>query len=154
MQYCRPLESHPSFESKYPEFVWCVLLLGLMLHVFSYYSNTYLLGHPMVFAIMYVWSRKDPDQNLNLWGFQFKSKVHSGYQLPFVMMALHMLMGAHLLDDLIGVLAGHIYYFFADVVPEEYGYNLVRAPGFMKSLFSFKPATEYQAFSGRGFRAN
>lgn len=74
MQYCRPLEAHPSFEEKYPEFVWCVMLLAGMLMGFAYYADVYFLGQSMVFAIMYVWSRKDPDQTISLWGFQFKSK--------------------------------------------------------------------------------
>lgn len=58
------------------------------------------------------------------------------------------------MEDLVGVLAGHIYYFLADVVPAEYGYNLVRAPGFLSSLLRAKQSREYQAFSGRGHRAN
>ena len=74
VQYCRPLEAHPSYDGKYPDFIWCIILLSVMLHLFSSFSGTYFLGHSMVFAIMYVWSRKDPDQNLTLWGFQFKSE--------------------------------------------------------------------------------
>lgn len=74
VQYCRPLEAHPSFEEKYPEFIWCVVLLSSMLICFSHYADLYFLGQSMVFAIMYVWSRKDPDQILSMWSFQFKSE--------------------------------------------------------------------------------
>jgi len=40
-------------------------------------------------------------------------------------------MGGNIWMDLIGLAAGHIYYFLKEVVPAEYGYTLIKTPHFL-----------------------
>lgn len=50
-------------------------------------------------------------------------------------MLLHVLLGGSLLYDLIGILAGHLYYFLDTIVPEKYGTRFLKTPSLLYSLF-------------------
>jgi hypothetical protein len=41
------------------------------------------MGPSFLFYVLYIYSRKNPQRNVAVWGFAFK-----GWQLPFVFMAL------------------------------------------------------------------
>ena len=43
-----------------------------------------------------------------------------GYQYPWAMLALAVLMGSDPVPDLIGIFAGHVFYFLIDVGPNKY----------------------------------
>ena len=43
-----------------------------------------------------------------------------GYQYPWAMLALAVLMGSDPVPDLIGIFAGHLFYFLIDVGPNKY----------------------------------
>ena len=49
-------------------------------------------------------------------------------------MAFHLFTGGNPLNDLIGVAAGHTYYFLKNILPESHGYNLIKTPGFMHTI--------------------
>lgn len=50
-------------------------------------------------------------------------------------MAFHMLMGGSPIYDLVGIIAGHMYYFVMLYYPREYNKVLLQTPGFLLSLF-------------------
>ena len=39
------------------------------------------------------------------------------------------------MSDLLGILAGHLYYFLDTIVPEKYGTRVLKTPGFLYSFF-------------------
>lgn len=46
-------------------------------------------------------------------------------------MILHILLGGGILDDLIGIIAGHAYYYLDDLFPRRYGYRILKTPDFL-----------------------
>lgn len=109
------------------------------------------LGPSLVFAIIYYWSRREPYAQLSFFSFGIK-----GYQFPFALMFFQMLMGGSIWGDLMGLAAGHLYYFLRDVVPQEYGRTLIRTPQFMNDLMAkyqapaLPPAAGGNNFGGGG----
>ena len=97
--------------------------------ILAWPSGYPLLGQPVVFSILYYWSRCEPEARLSIYGFEVK-----GFQFPFAMMLLTILLGGDIWTDLLGLGAGHIYYFLKDVVPLEYGYRLLRTPALLARL--------------------
>ena len=45
------------------------------------------------------------------------------------MIAFHLFTGGNPFSDLVGVAAGHTYYYAKHVLPESHGYNLLKTPG-------------------------
>eukprot|EP00494_Astrolonche_serrata_P026969 UN27232 len=71
------------------------------------------LGRPLIFMNLYVWSRTEPIRDVNFWGFTLKA-----WHLPFVLVVIGMLMGGNPMNDIIGIMVGHLYHFLSDIIPE------------------------------------
>ncbi len=62
--------------------------------------------------------------------FNLKFNFIDAY-LPFVFLGLSVVTGGDILSDIIGIVAGHIFYFLKDIVPIQYHYDILKTPGFM-----------------------
>ena len=51
-----------------------------------------------------------------------------------MLIAFHLLTGGNPFSDLVGVAAGHTYYYLKHVLPESHGYNLLKTPGWIDSV--------------------
>ena len=78
---------------------------------------------------MYVWCKAEPDLMVTLWFVPVKSA-----NLPWAMLALSVLMGGDIFSDLIGIAAGHSYYFLKEVLPQSHGHNLLKTPQLITNL--------------------
>ncbi|CAD7968221.1 unnamed protein product [Amoebophrya sp. A25] len=134
-----------------------IVTLAVLSLLLAYPTGLPTLGPSLVFAIIYYWSRREPYAQLSFFSFTIQ-----GYQFPFALLFFQVLMGGSPWADLLGLGAGHIYYFLKEVVPQEYGYTFIRAPAFMQSLaikhLGAVPPRGYQAptatrnFQGPGQR--
>lgn len=95
------------------------------------------LGPSLTFMVVYVWARRNQFVRLSLFGlFTFTAPY-----LPWVLVGLDMLLGASPVKDLLGIFAGHIYYFFEDVYPRmNNGFKLLETPSLLVSLFGETPS--------------
>ncbi|CAK0850308.1 unnamed protein product [Prorocentrum cordatum] len=91
-----------------------ILLLDVSSLVMAWPTGFPMLGPPLIFAIMYYWSRREPYAMLSFFGFSIK-----GYQFPFFMLLFQVLMGGSIWTDLLGLASGHTYYFLKEVVPQD-----------------------------------
>jgi Derlin-2/3 len=80
----------------------------------------------MIYYVLYIWSKRHPLSNSNIWGFPVKAMY-----LPFVYVALSVFTGAPYIYMLHGIIVGHIYYFLVDVVPHVYGKDVLTTPQFL-----------------------
>jgi Derlin-2/3 len=80
--------------------------------------------------VVYVWSKRNPHQALNILGiFTFTAPF-----LPWVLLGLGVLLGggSSVYDDILGIAVGHVYYFWEDVYPTyRPGRRLLKTPNFM-----------------------
>ena len=66
-----------------------MLLIGMAMLLFmSYFMPTMVLSESMLYYITYVWSRREPEALINIYGFTFQ-----GAYLPWVYLGLRMIMG-------------------------------------------------------------
>jgi Derlin-2/3 len=75
------------------------------------------LGGALSSTLVYIWSRRNPDTRLSFLGLL----VFTAPYLPWVLMTFSLFMhGTIPKDEILGVIVGHVYYFFADVWPGLY----------------------------------
>lgn len=118
----RRCEEH--FKTKYADFVVLILFSMFAVCFYAYIYGDYMILHqPFVFALMYIWCKLEPDQQISLWGFPVKSS-----NLPWVLVLLSVLTGGDPFKDLIGIAAGHTYIFLKMILPNSHGYNLLKTP--------------------------
>jgi len=84
----------------------------------------------MIYFNLYIWSRRHPTSQANVWGMPMKA-----IYLPFAYLALTIFMGNGYFDQLHGMVVGHLFYFLADVVPQVYGKDLLQTPLFLIDYF-------------------
>lgn len=112
-----------------------MLLIGIgSIYLFStFISGFYFCGPAIVFFMLYQWSRKQPHQQVEFYGFRFHA-----WHIPFVMVLVAVLLGGNIQLDIGGIIAGHIYHFIHDIVPRVYGITLIRTPQFIINALSGK----------------
>ena len=151
---CRRYEANPfntGAGGTSADFLYMVVLGMVVFCTMAAFESTLglqmqVMSEPILYYILYVWSRKEPDTVVNMWGFKFK-----GLYLPWVYMALRVLMGGGITHMLVGVGVGHVYYFLVDVVPNTHGTSLIITPIWcVKAIEKMTGATQT---SNRAFTA-
>lgn len=132
---CRRYEANPfntGAGGSSADFVWMMFVCMGILILIAFYFDLMVLSEPILYVIMYIWSRRDPDAQLSMFGFRFKALY-----LPWVYIAIRLIMGGAITEPLIGIGVGHLYYFLIEVLPVTHGYNLIRTPRFCVDLVTY-----------------
>merc|ERR1719203_1019498 len=111
------------------------LLFGIVCMLFTYSIFAYnyimpLFTRNLTFYVLYIWSKRYPTLDANIWGFPIKA-----LWLPFAYLALTVLMGNPFWDVVHGIAVGHLYYYLVDVVPLVYGKDVLQTPRFLIDYF-------------------
>ncbi len=131
MFYCSSLEEM-SFRNRSADFVYMILSgMGMLLSISFLFgiTNNFFSG-ALMDIVTYVWSRKNPHARMQVLVFP----VQAVY-LPWTLALVSLIMGGALRDHLLGILCGHIYYFFTDVyplMPTSKGFRLFQTPSILK----------------------
>ncbi|KAK4284398.1 hypothetical protein QN277_001237 [Acacia crassicarpa] len=144
-RYCKLLEEN-SFRGRTADFLYMLLfgatLLtgivfggGMIPYFAESFSKIFFLSSSLTFMMVYVWSKQNPFIHMSFLGlFTFTAAY-----LPWVLLGFSVLVGASPWVDLLGMIAGHAYYFLEDVYPRMTGRRPLRTPSFIKALFADEP---------------
>lgn len=132
-QYSERLEADPfpAGGNPHSDYIFMLSFGASVLWVLGYAFGFAFLGNSFVFMIVYVWSRRDPEAPVSVWGFKLK-----GIYLPWALMAFTILIGGSPVMDIVGVVAGHAYYFLIDVLPQQtQGQQVLKTPQFLYVVY-------------------
>ncbi|KAJ4846959.1 hypothetical protein Tsubulata_048003, partial [Turnera subulata] len=82
------------------------------------------LGVSLVFMIVYIWGREFPNARISIYGVVSLK----GFYLPWAMLALDLIFGNPLKPDILGMVAGHLYYFLTVLHPLSGGKFILKTP--------------------------
>ncbi|KAI7844544.1 hypothetical protein COHA_001902 [Chlorella ohadii] len=106
VKYSKSLEEG-SFRNRAADFLWMLLFGAAILVGAAPWVNIQFLGSSLTFMMVYVWGRRHQYVNLSFLGiFTFTAPY-----LPWVLLAFSVMLGSSPLVDLLGMVAGHAYYF-------------------------------------------
>lgn len=127
------------------DYAFCILLgaIGILvtypLVLATGFQLMPLFCENLIYYVLYVWSKKNPTNQANIWGFPI-----AGIYLPFAYLAMTVLMGNPSFQGMLhGMFIGHLYYFAVDVMPAVYGKDFVHTPAFLIDYFGvgeYRPA--------------
>ncbi|CBI32987.3 unnamed protein product, partial [Vitis vinifera] len=101
-------------------------------YVSESFAKIIFLSNSLTFMMVYVWSKQNPFIHMSFLGlFTFTAAY-----LPWVLLGFSVLVGASAWVDLLGMIAGHAYYFLEDVYPRMTGRRPLRTPQFIKAMFA------------------
>ncbi|CAI0543636.1 unnamed protein product, partial [Linum tenue] len=121
-----------TFDRRTSDFLWMMIFGGLTLLGLSaipFLWNPF-LGISLVFMLLYVWSREFPNAQINIYGLL---NIKAFY-LPWTMLALDVIFGSPILPDLLGIIAGHFYYFLTVLHPLSTGKTYLKTPRWVQKL--------------------
>ncbi|WWC88404.1 uncharacterized protein L201_003315 [Kwoniella dendrophila CBS 6074] len=137
MRYSRLLEEN-SFSNKRADYVWLLFLCCVFLLIISPLLTMPFLSSSLAFALVYIWSRRNPSIKMSLFGV---ITITAPY-LPLCLVAFSWLLQGGFqaaIGDIIGILAGHTYVFLQDYWPREMwsttGKGEIQTPALVKRLF-------------------
>lgn len=140
-RYCKLLEE-TSFRGRTADFFYMlffggslltglVLLGGMFQLVSESLAKILFLSNSLTFMMVYVWSKRNPHVHMSFLGlFNFTAPY-----LPWVLLGFSIIVGSSPWVDLLGMCAGHAYYFLEDVYPFMTGRRFLKTPGFIRALF-------------------
>lgn len=130
-RYGVQLENGP-FQRRTADFLWMMIFGALSLLALSAIPlfGSFFLGISMVFMLLYLWSREFPSANINIYGLV----TLKAFYLPWAMLAMDVIFGSPLMPDLMGILAGHVYYFLTVLHPLAGGKNILKTPMWVHKL--------------------
>ncbi|KAJ7551860.1 hypothetical protein O6H91_06G032700 [Diphasiastrum complanatum] len=139
-RYCKLLEE-TSFRGRTADFLYMLIVGGSFLTtivlsggLFSFaspFADILFLSNSLAFMMVYVWSKRNPFVHMSFLGlFSFTAPY-----LPWVLLGFSVMVGSSPWVDLLGMAAGHVYYFLEDVYPLMTGRRVLRTPNIIKALF-------------------
>ncbi|XP_055770734.1 derlin-1-like isoform X2 [Salvelinus fontinalis] len=108
-------------------FNWlCIVITGLMM-------DMQLLMIPLIMSVLYVWAQLNRETIVSFWfGTRFKACY-----LPWVILGFNYIIGGSVVNELIGNLVGHLYFFLMFKYPMDLGgRSFLSTPDF---LYRFLP---------------
>lgn len=84
------------------DYLWMLMICSAVLWIVGYIFAIGVLSEPLLFAIIYLWSRHEPNSMASIFGFQFKA-VYT----PWMYCAFRLLMGNPVAGILIGIATGN-----------------------------------------------
>jgi Derlin-2/3 len=114
------------------DFLWMILVTSTVLLAAAYFFDLYLLTEPLLYVIMYIWSRRESFTMVNIFGFTFQA-----FYLPWVYIAIRLFMGGEITEPLMGIAVGHFYYFLVETFPMWFGFRIIRTPKFCSDLVEY-----------------
>ena len=115
-RYCKALEDSYAFSAsagRTVHFFYMLLLGATAINMIAPLAGLYFTGSSLTFMLVYVWSRRNPATRMNFLGvFTFTAPY-----LPYVLLGFGVMLGHEAINDIIGILVGHLYFFLTDVYP-------------------------------------
>lgn len=112
------------------DYLWMLAIGAFILCVLGCIFMSPFLGPSLSFMILYVWTKKNSERQSNFFGFNVQALY-----LPWVLVAFNLLIGNDISMSILGIAAGHIYYFLLYIVPGTYGVTCIRTPALIMDMF-------------------
>ena len=121
------------------DFAFCLCACaGALMAAAPFFNNIVFFGPSLTFMLVYLWSRRNPGMQINLF---FLLTINAPY-LPWVLMGFSALVGHSGYRDLLGIAVGHLYFFLEDVWP-----SLAKARGWWVKCILPSPSNLYYLFA-------
>eukprot|EP01084_Bolivina_argentea_P123508 218870_1 len=133
LSYTARLENE-TFAGKTADYVWMIILTTSFLLIVAVIMNIQFLTTQFGFMLIYIWSKKNPWTQLQIFGLI----NFSAPWLPWVYLCFYWVSGAEIKSQFVGICAGHCYYFMKWVFPEITHPNkvqLIQTPKWIQLLF-------------------
>lgn len=117
----------------YAQFIMMIVYLLIFINliniiavkVFSFKIG-FTLAQQLFLSFIYIDSKRQPQKIVTLYFFRMKNAF-----FPYALIVLNIVSGGGIYDNIIGIIAGNIYYVLKDVLPVSKNLNILKTPKFL-----------------------
>jgi Derlin-2/3 len=120
----------------YATFIMMIIYLLFFLNIINLISFKvfgfppgFTLAQQLLLAFIYVDSKREPQKMLNLYFVPVKNAFY-----PYALIIFNIVSGGGIYDNIIGIIAGNIYYVMVDVLPVTKNLKILKTPKFLVDL--------------------
>jgi hypothetical protein len=119
------------YDGRKADYVFFLLFSAAFLLLSTVLLKSAIVAGGLLSSIVYLWSRKNPELEMSfMFGLRFKA-----IYLPWVLCGFKMLQGGMPIEELTGIVVGHLWYFITDLYPLQSGRVLLKTPQFLYNFF-------------------
>lgn len=118
------------FKGRRADFIWMMTLIITFLHLCAWIFDMKLVSFALTMSLCWIFCKRNPTVKLSLYFFSFDANI-----FPWVLMAFHVVLGQSIIDDVVGIVAGHGFLFLKDMLPKTHGTDWIRTPQFLLQWF-------------------
>ncbi|RNF20354.1 Derlin-2/3 [Trypanosoma conorhini] len=111
------------FKGKSGDFLWMGLILILANAVGGLLLGLLVTSFALLMSLCWVFCKRHPELRMNLYNFEFHANT-----FPWILLVFHLILGQSILEDLLGIVVGHGFFFCRDVLPRTHGIDPLRTP--------------------------
>ncbi|XP_057690897.1 derlin-1 [Corythoichthys intestinalis] len=106
-----------AFDGRPADYVFMLLFNWICIVITGLIMDMQLLMIPLIMSVLYVWAQFNKDVIVSFWfGTRFKA-----HYLPWVILIFNFIIGGSFVNELIGNLVGHLYFFLMFKYPMDLG---------------------------------
>ncbi|XP_061421748.1 derlin-1 [Lethenteron reissneri] len=119
------------FDGRPADYLFLVLFNWICITIVGLIVDMPLLMIPLIISVLYVWAQLNRDQIVTFWfGTTFKACY-----LPWVIMGFNFILRGSVMNELIGIFVGHLYFFLMFKYPQDFGGRaLISTPSILYRL--------------------
>ncbi len=121
----------------YAVFIMMLIYILLFLNVFNLFAykifkfkTGFTLASQLVLALIYINSKREPQKLITLYFVRMKNCY-----FPYALIVLNIVTGGGIYDNIMGIIAGNVYFLLKDVLPESKVHlDILKTPKFLVDL--------------------
>ena len=120
----------------YATFIMMIIYLLIFINIIDLFAAKifgikvgFTLAIQLMLGFIYINSKREPQKIVTLYFFRMKNCY-----FPYALILLNIVSGGGIYDNIIGIIAGNIYYVLADVLPVSKNLKLLKTPKFLVDL--------------------
>ena len=120
----------------YAKFIMMLFYLLLFLNIINICSYKifdikpgFTLAQQLLLAFIYIDSKREPQKTINLYFLPIKNALY-----PYALIVFNIVSGQGIYDNIVGIIAGNVYYFLEDVLPVQKNIKILKTPKFLVDL--------------------
>ena len=132
----RNIEQNSIVLRVYAKFIMMLFYLLLFLNILNIiaykifgFKPGFTLASQLLLAFIYIDSKREPQKAINLYFLPIKNALY-----PYALIVFNIVSGAGIFDNIIGIIAGNIYFVLVDVLPVTKNLNILKTPKFLVDL--------------------
>ena len=117
----------------YAQFIMMLVYLLLFLNVINIISYKifsikpgFTLASQLILSLIYINSKREPQKQVTLYFFRMQNCY-----FPYALILLNVVSGGGIYDNIVGIIAGNIYFVLKDVLPMSKNLNILKTPKFL-----------------------